>query len=67
MNSAVLSSQDGEVDMKLLTKVLASEQDVKEVGEFLVNIAPSPASKGLSSCFWHPGRLLLCLSGNQDL
>lgn len=27
--------------MKLLTKVLASEQDVKEVSEFLVNIARS--------------------------
>lgn len=53
--------------MKLLTKVLASEQDVKEVSEFLVNIARSPPSKGLSSCFWRPGRLPFCLSGNQDL
>ena len=53
--------------MKLLTKVLASEQDVKEVGEILVNIARSPPSKGLSSFSWLPGRLLPCLSGNQDL
>ncbi|XP_053191778.1 intraflagellar transport protein 43 homolog isoform X1 [Scomber japonicus] len=30
---------DGEIDLKLLTKVLAPEQEVKEVSGFLVNIA----------------------------
>lgn len=36
---SALFLQDGEIDLKLLTKVLAPEQEVKEVSEFLVNIA----------------------------
>lgn len=35
----VIFLQDGEIDLKLLTKVLAPEQEVKEVSELLVHIA----------------------------
>lgn len=52
MNFTLVSCQDGEVDMKLLTKVLASEQEVKEVSEVLVNIAcdlPEKACPAASS------------------
>lgn len=37
--STAISLQDGEIDLKLITKVLAPEQEVQEVSEFLVNIA----------------------------
>ncbi|XP_026007665.1 intraflagellar transport protein 43 homolog isoform X1 [Astatotilapia calliptera] len=50
-NYSAFQTLDGEIDLKLLTKVLAPEQEVREVSEFLVNIACELPTKGLSSCF----------------
>lgn len=47
--------QDGEIDLKLLTKVLAPEQEVKEVSEFFSKYSLWAPSDGLSSCFWSTG------------
>lgn len=67
MNFTLVSHQDGEVDMKLLTKVLASEQEVKEVSEFFVNIACDLLEKACPAVSSTQGGLPLCLPGNQDL
>lgn len=51
-----ISLQDGEIDLKLLTKVLAPEQEVKEVSESffppLCKYSLRAPSQGPSSCFW---------------
>lgn len=49
--------QDGEIDLKLLTKVLAPEQEVKEVSEFLVNIACELPAKACPAVSRAPGEV----------
>uniref|UniRef100_A0A3P8SXE9 Intraflagellar transport 43 n=1 Tax=Amphiprion percula TaxID=161767 RepID=A0A3P8SXE9_AMPPE len=48
---------DGEIDLKLLTKVLAPEQEVKEVSEFLVNIACELPAKACPAVSRAPGEV----------
>uniref|UniRef100_A0A4W6EY43 Intraflagellar transport 43 n=1 Tax=Lates calcarifer TaxID=8187 RepID=A0A4W6EY43_LATCA len=48
---------DGEIDLKLLTKVLAPEQEVKEVSEFLVNIACELPAKACPAVSGTPGEV----------
>lgn len=52
-----LFSQDGEIDLKLLTKVLAPEQEVKEVsGFFPVNIVSEFPPKNCAALVHLPPR-----------
>ncbi|CDR00972.1 unnamed protein product, partial [Oncorhynchus mykiss] len=50
MKYSAFQTLDGEIDLKLLTKVLAPEQEVREVSEyFFVNIAAVFHVRGVSS------------------
>lgn len=57
MNFTAIFLQDGEIDLKLLTKVLAPEQEVKEVSEFLVNIACELPAKACPAVSGAPGEV----------
>lgn len=57
MNFTAPFLQDGEIDLKLLTKVLAPEQEVKEVSEFLVNIACELPAKACPAVSRAPGEV----------
>lgn len=57
MNLTVIWPQDGEIDLKLLTKVLAPEQEVKEVSAFFVNIACGLLAKAHPAVSGAPGEV----------
>lgn len=57
-----MSFQDGEIDLKLLSKVLAPEQEFKEVSEILVNISWEVPLKTRPAVCWASGEVATRIS-----